>query len=84
MMQIMVKQGPEMVEGSSRYDPPKSILVPPEKTKKITIFESFSELSELSDVGDYKKPVSRASPASMSSESLIHVANYGETRAGNG
>ena len=32
-MQIMVKQWPEMVEASSRYDPPKSILVPPEKTK---------------------------------------------------
>ena len=29
-------------------------------------FESFSGLSEPSDVGDYKKPESRASPASMS------------------
>ena len=83
-MQIMVKQWPEMVEGSSRYDPPKSILVPPEKTKKMTIFGSFSGLSEPSVVGDYKKSVSRASRASMSLESLFHNANYGETVAGNG
>ena len=82
-MQIMVKQWPEMVEGSSRYDPPKPILVPPEKTK-MTIFGSFSGLSEPSVVGDYKKSASRASPASMSLESLIHDANYGETMAGNG
>ena len=58
----MVKQRPEMVEASSRYDPPKSILVPPEKSKKMTIFGSFSGLSEPSVVGDYKKSVSRASP----------------------
>ena len=84
MMQIMVKQWPEMVEGSSRYDPPpKSILVPPKKTKN-DHFGSFSLLSEPSDVGDYKKPESRASPSSMSLESLIHDANYGETMAGNG
>ena len=31
----------EMVEASSRYDPPKSILVPPEKTKKMTILGQF-------------------------------------------
>ena len=79
----MVKQWPEMVEGSSRYDPTKSILVPPEKTKN-DHFESFSGLSEPSDVGDYKKSVSRASPASVSLESLSHNANYGETLAGNG
>ena len=83
-MQIMVKQWPENVEGSSRYYPPKSILVPPEKTKKMTIFGSFSGLSEPSVVGDYKKSVSRASRASMSLESLFHNANYGETMAGNG
>ena len=82
-MQSMVKQWPEMVEGSSRYDPPKSILVPPEKTK-MTIFGSFSGVSEPSVVGDYKKSVSRASRASMSLESLFHNANYGETMAGNG
>ena len=82
-MQIMVKQWPEMVEASSRYDPPKSILVPPEKTKN-DHFGSFSGLSEPSVVGDYKKSVSRASPASMSLESLFHNANYGETMAGNG
>ena len=29
----MVKEWPEMVEVSSRDDPPKSILVPPENTK---------------------------------------------------
>ena len=78
-MQIMEKQWPEMVEGGSRYDPPKSNLVPPEKT----IFGSFSGLSEPSVVGDYKKSVSRASPASLSLESLFHNANYGETVAGN-
>ena len=79
-MQIIVKQWPKMVDGSSRYDPPKSNLVPPEKT----IFGSFSGLSEPSVVRDYKKSVSRASPASMSLESLFHNANYGETMAGNG
>ena len=79
----MVKEWPEMVEVSSRDDPPKSILVPPEKTKN-DYFGSFSELSEPSVVGDYKKPVSRASWVSMSLESLIHDANYGETMAGNG
>ena len=82
-MQIRVKQWPEMVEGSSRCDPRKSILVPPEKTKN-DHFGSFSGLSEPSVVGDYKKSVSRASPASMSLESLFHKANYGETMAGNG
>ena len=81
-MQIMVKQWPEMVEASSRYDPPKSILVPSEKTKN-DHFGSFSGLSEPSVVGDYKKSVSRASPASMP-ESRFHSANYGETMAGNG
>ena len=35
-------------------------------------------------MGDYKKLESRASPASMSIESLIHGANDGETMAGNG
>ena len=64
-MQIMVKQWPEMVEVSSRYDRPKSILAPPEKTKN-DHFWSFSGLSEPSVVGDYKKSASRASPASMS------------------
>ena len=82
-MQIMVKQWPEMVKGSSRHDPPKSILAPPEKTKNDHL-GSFSGLSEPSVVGDYKKSVSRASPASMSLESLFHNANYGETMAGNG
>ena len=82
-MQIMVKQWPEMVKGSSRYDPPKSILVPSEKTKN-DHFGSFSGLSEPSVVGDYKKSVSRASRASTSLESLFHNANYGETMAGNG
>ena len=82
-MQIMVKQWPEMVEGSSRYDPPKSILVPPENTKN-DHFGSFSGLSEPSVVGDYKKSVSRARLASMSLESLFHNANYGVTMAGNG
>ena len=82
-MQIMVKQWPEMVEASSRYDPLKSNLVPPEKSKN-QHFGSFSGLSEPSVVGDYKKSVSRASQASMSLESLFHNANYGETVAGNG
>ena len=41
MMQIMVKQRPEMVEGSSRYDPPKSILVLPEKNKKSAFWVIF-------------------------------------------
>ena len=68
MMQIMVRQWPEMVEASSRYDPPKSILAPPEKTKN-DHFVSFSGLSEPSVVGDYKLSVSRASRASMSLES---------------
>ena len=76
-MQIMVKQWPEMVEGSSRYDPPKSNLLPPEKTKN-DHFGSFSGLSEPSVVGDYKKS------ASMSLESLFHNAKYGETMAENG
>ena len=79
----MVKQWPEMVESSSRYDPPKSILVPPRKDQKMTILGSFSGLSEPSVVGDYKKSVSRARRASMSLESLFHNANYGETTAGN-
>ena len=57
-----------MVKASSRHDPPKSILVPPEKTKN-DHFGSFSGLSEPSVVGDYKKSVSRASRASMSLES---------------
>ena len=83
MMQIMVKQWPEMVEGSLRYDPPKLILVPP-KRPKMTNFGSFSGLSEPSVVGDYKKSASRASPASMSLERMIHDANYGVTMAGNG
>ena len=83
MMQIMVKQWPEMVEGSSRYDPPKLILVPPEKSKN-QHFGSFSGLSKPSVVGDYKKSVSRARPASISLESLFHAANYGETVAKNG
>ena len=82
-MQIMVKQWPEMVEASSRYDPPKSILVPPEKTKN-DHFGSFSGLSEPSGVGDYKKTVSRPSRASMSLESVFHSPKYGETMAGNG
>ena len=46
----MVKQWPEMVEGSSRYDPPKSILVPPEKSKKyhfVVIFWTVG--TEISD-----------------------------------
>ena len=79
----MVKQWPEMVEASSRYDPPKSILVPPQKTKN-DHFGSFSGLTEPSVVGDYKKSVSRASRASMSLESLFHNSNYGETMARNG
>ena len=70
-MQIMVKQWPEMVEASSRYDPPKSILVPPEKTKN----DHF---------GSFSGSVSRASRASMSLESLLHDAKYGETMAENG
>ena len=70
-----------MVEASLRYDPPKSILVPPEKTKN-DHFGSFSGLLEPSVVGDYKKSVSLASRASMSLESLFHNANYGETMAG--
>ena len=78
----MAKQWPEMVEASSRYDPPKSILAPPEKTKN-DHFGAFSGLSEPSVVGDYKKPVSQASPASMSLASQFHSANYGETMAGN-
>ena len=50
----------------------------------MTIFGSFSGLSEPSVEGDYKKSVSRASRASMSLETPIHDANYGETMAGNG
>ena len=83
-MQIMVKQWPEMVGASSRYDPPKSILVPPRKDQNMTIFGSFSGLSEPSVVGDYKKPESRASQANTPLGSLFHNANYGETMAGNG
>ena len=83
-MQIMEKQWPELVEGSSRYDPPKVNFGTPRKDQKMTNFGSFSGLSEPSVVGDYKKSVSRASPASMSLESLFHNANYGETMAGNG
>ena len=79
----MVKQWPEMVEASSRYDPPKSILAP-HKRPKMTNFGSFSGLSEPSVVGDYKKSVTRASVSSMPLESLFHSANYGETMAGNG
>ena len=47
----------------------------------MTIFGSFSGLLEPSVVGDYKKSVSLASQASLSLESLIHGANYGETTA---
>ena len=83
MMQIMVKQWPEMVDGSSTYDPPKSILVPPEKIKNHN-FGVISGLSEPWYVGDYKKPERQASPANMSMESLLHNAIYGETMAGNG
>ena len=79
----MVKEWPEMVEGSSRYDP-KVNFGTPRKDQKMTNFGSFSGLSEPSVVGDYKKLVSRASQASMSLESLLHNANYGETMAGNG
>ena len=50
----------------------------------MTNFGSFSGLSEPSVVGDYKKSVSLASRASMSLETLVHDANYGETTAGNG
>ena len=50
----------------------------------MTIFGSFSGLLEPSVVGDYKKSVSRASRASMSLETLIHDAKYGETMAENG
>ena len=49
----------------------------------MTILGSFSGLSEPSVVGDYKKSASRASPPSMSLESLFHNANYGETKAAN-
>ena len=79
----MVKQWPEMVEGSSRYDPQSQFWYP-QKRPEMASFGSFSGLSEPSDVGDYKKPESRASPASMSLESLLHCAIYGETIAGNG
>ena len=56
----------------------------PQKRPKMTNFESFSGLSEPSVVGDYKKSASRASPASMSLERMIHDANYGVTMAGDG
>ena len=56
----------------------------PSKDQKMTIFGSFSGLSEPSVVGDYKKSVSRASRASMSLETPIHDANYGEAIAENG
>ena len=82
MVQIMVKQWPEMVEVSSRYDPPKSILVPPEITKN-DHFGPISGLSEPSEVGDYKKPESRARTANMSIESLLHCAINGERMAAN-
>ena len=49
----------------------------------MTNFGSFSGLSEPSVVGDYKKSVSRASRASMSLETMVRDANYGETMAGN-
>ena len=80
----MVKQWPEMVEASSRYDHPQSQFWYPQKRPKMTNFGSFSGLSEPSVVGDYKKSVSRASPSSMSLESLFHNANYSETMAENG
>ena len=57
----MVKQWPEMVEGSSRYDPQSQFWCP-QKRQKMINFGSFSGLSEPSVVGDYKKSVSRASP----------------------
>ena len=79
----MVKQWPEMVEGSSRFDPQSQFWYPQKKPKNDR-FGSFSGLSEPSVVGDYKKSVSRASRASMSLETLIHDANYGETMAENG
>ena len=50
----------------------------------MTNFGSFSGLSEPSVVGDYKKSASRASPACMSLERMIHDANYGVTMSGNG
>ena len=83
-MQIMVKQWPEMVEASSRYDPPQSQFWYPQKRPQMTIFGPFSGLSEPSVVGDCKKSASRAIPASVSLESLIHDANYGGTMAGIG
>ena len=63
---------------------PKVNFGAPQKDQKMTNVGSFSGLSEPSVVGDYKKSVSRASPSSMSLESLFHNANYGETMAGNG
>ena len=63
---------------------PKVNFGAPQKDQKMTNFGSFSGLSEPSVVGDYKKSVSRASPSSMSLESLFHNANYGETMVGNG
>ena len=63
---------------------PQSQFWYPQKRAKNDHFGSFSGLSEPSVVGDYKKSVSRASRASMSLESLIHGAYYGETMAGNG
>ena len=63
---------------------PKVNFGTPRKDQKNDQFWVISGLSEPSVVGDYKKSVSRASPASMSLESLFHNANYGETMAGNG
>ena len=60
------------------------VLFFPRKDQNMTNHGSFSGLSEPSVVGDYKKSVSRASPASMSLATLIHDAHYGETMAGNG
>ena len=42
-MQIMVKQWPEMVEGSSRYDPPKVNFGTPRKDQKRYIHRRLSE-----------------------------------------
>ena len=60
---------------------PQSQFWYPQKRPKMTDFGSFSGWSEPSVVGYYKKSVSRASQASMSLESLIHGANYGEIMA---
>ena len=47
-------------------------------------FRSFSGRWEPSEVGDYKKAKSKARTATMSIESLLHCAIYGERTAGNG